>query len=84
MMNMKPLEEIAKEYDFRKPLESESTQEYRIALANHVKDIDLTEAIEISSGKHFDDWTVKEKSELLFRAFNPNIDFDTIIDEDIN
>lgn len=52
-------------HKFRYPRDNETEQDYRQALADHVRPLDLIESHEIRTGKGCDKWTPTEKFELL-------------------
>jgi len=60
----------AKRWKFRDQRENESDAEFREALADHVKDKDLVESMEIRTGKGWDRWNDIEKGLMLAQAFD--------------
>lgn len=57
---------------FRQPKEGETVSDYRAAFALFMRDIDLVESMEISSGSGWDQWSLEE-SEKLMREVKPEI-----------
>jgi len=60
--DMESLERAAQCHNFRQKLKSESEEDYRNALADHVRHIDPVESTEIRSGKG---WNAQSPMELL-------------------
>jgi len=56
------LRAVAKTHKFRSPAREEPEEQYREALADHVKPIDFIESGEIRTGKGWDQWTDAEKA----------------------
>lgn len=59
--NMDCLKRTAKIHQFRQPNESESEQDYRELLANHVMPRDRIESFEIRFSVGWDKWTTEQK-----------------------
>lgn len=57
--------QAAANWKFRQPLPEETEQQYRDALAAHVKPKDIVEANEIRTGKSWNKWTDEEKLWIL-------------------
>lgn len=58
--DMRSLKSCAKVHKFRQPQEDESENEYRAALADHVKPIDQIESMEIRTGRGWDKWSKQQ------------------------
>lgn len=67
--DMRSLEYAASVHKFRKPNEGEEESHYREALANHVKDIDLVESMEIRTGKGWNAFDEGDNTLMLLHAF---------------
>lgn len=65
--DMKSLCSAADVHDFRQPHESESEDEFRVALAEHVKPRDFIESHEILTGKGWNEWNADQETSLLKR-----------------
>lgn len=52
-------------HKFRSPRDGESENDYRRALATHVRPIDLIESHEIRTGRGHDQWTSADKADLF-------------------
>lgn len=68
--DMNSLENAARVHKFRQPHEGEDESDYRHALANHVKGIDLVESMEIRSGKGWDAFDEVDNALMLLQAFD--------------
>ncbi len=55
--DMDSLKSCAEVHKFRQPQENESENEYRTALADHVRSVDQIESMEIRNGKGWDKWS---------------------------
>lgn len=66
--DMDALKDAARVHKFRAPHEGELEIEYRMALADHVRPIDLVESQEIRTGKGWDQWDDENKSDLIKRG----------------
>lgn len=58
----------AKLYKFRPPSEDESEDDYRNALADHVRPLDLVESMEIRTKVGWDKFTTAQHKGMLFQA----------------
>lgn len=59
--NMESLKMAGEVHKFRKPNQGESEEDYRKALALHVRHIDRIESFEIQFGVGWDEWTADQK-----------------------
>jgi len=64
--DMKSLKFTADIHNFRQPLEGESEDDFRLALAGYVINIDKIESYEIKFGVGWDQWTDEQKKESIF------------------
>lgn len=67
--DMRSLENAARVHNFRQPNEGEEESDYREALANHVKGIDLVESMEIRTGKGWNAFDETDNALMLLHAF---------------
>lgn len=63
--DIRSLEMAAKIHGFRAPLKGESEADFREALADHVKPIDIIESMEIRTSRGWDEWTDNDKQRLF-------------------
>lgn len=66
--DMRSLIDAAEVHKFRQPREGESEADFRLELAHHVESIDLVEAMEIRTGKGWDQFTPRDNASLLIRS----------------
>jgi hypothetical protein len=66
--DLKSIKSAAKMHGFRPMLDREAEEQYREALADHVRDIDVIESGEIRFGIGWDKWTDKQKRSEMHRA----------------
>lgn len=66
--DMKSLIFIAKVWKFREPLEAETEEQYRSALADFVTPKDQIEAHEIRNKVGWDQWSKEQNQDLLRRG----------------
>lgn len=66
--DMRSLEGAAYVHKFRKIREGEGEPEYREALADHVKSIDLVESMEIRTGKGWNAFSETDNLMMLLQA----------------
>ena len=67
--DLKDLISAAEVHKFRELNLGETEDEYREALADHVKPIDLIESQEIRTGKGWDEWNAAENADMLRRGY---------------
>lgn len=63
--NMESLKNAAKIHKFRDPKPSELESDYRSALADHVRNIDLIESMEIRTGVGWDQFSPEQNEEMI-------------------
>ena len=63
--DMNSLKSAAECHQFRKPRKGESEDDYRAALADHVKPIDKIESYEIRFKVGWHEWTAQQKNQAL-------------------
>lgn len=63
--DMNSLKRCAEVHQFRQPNEDETEQDFREALANHVKPRDMIESFEILFGVGWDKWNDEQKLQSL-------------------
>ena len=68
--DMESLKRHAEIWRFRQPLENESEERYRNALADFVRPTDAIEANEIRTGKGWDKWDASENLSVLIDALS--------------
>jgi len=66
--DMRSLISAAEVHKFRKPNEGETEDQYRTALADHVKPRDFIESEEIRNGSGWDQWNDTQKRDMLRRS----------------
>lgn len=66
------LKHAAKLHKFRPPLENETEDAFRTALADHVQPIDLIESMEIRNKVGWDKFTPAQNNKMLLTAFLKN------------
>ena len=66
--DMQSLRAAARVHKFRAPHEDEPEADYRVALAEHVRPIDLVESEEIRNGHGWDKFSEAENRALLRRS----------------
>ena len=70
--DMNSLKQAAEMHKFREPLENETEDAFRAALADHVQPIDLIESMEIRNKVGWDRFTPEQNNKMLFTAFLKN------------
>ena len=63
--DMKSLERAAEVWEFRGPKKGESEEDYRMALADFVIPKDRIEGHEIRTGKGWNEWNDRDKTDLF-------------------
>lgn len=63
--DMDSLKCCAEVHKFRQPNEGENENEYRTALADHVRPVDQIESMEIRNGRGWDKWSDQQKMDAL-------------------
>ena len=66
--DMASLRRAAEVHKFREPRDGESERDFRHALADHVKDIDLVESMEIRTGKGWDKFNDADNTAMIAEA----------------
>jgi hypothetical protein len=66
-LDLRSLLDAAEVHKFRQPKPGENTEQYREALADHVKNIDFIQSEEIRSGHGWEKFSSMEKFKLMAR-----------------
>lgn len=65
--DLKSLKNAAKVHNFRNINKDEKENDFRNALADHVKSIDFIESQEIRTGKGWNQWSDEDSKNMLYR-----------------